>query len=269
MNRFAYRTTGLFIKAISGLSKANIELHGTENIPDGSIIFVINHFTRVETFLMPYEIFKLTGVPVWSLASYELFKGAFGGYLNQVGAVSTRNPERDRLMVKTLLTGEANWIVFPEGRMVKNKKIIEKGRFMISFAGGKHPPHTGAATLALRTEFYRQRLKRLLTTAPEEARHLLALFEIEDAEPIVERATYIVPVNLTYFPIRARENLLSDLARNLASHRHHQPDLGPGGDYRRRVGAVLGIERLTPFPGVHLDLAVQRAMYRAFVGNFQ
>ena len=215
MNRFAYRTTGLFVKAISELSKANIELHDTDNIPDGSIIFVINHFTRLETFLMPYELFKLTGVPVWSLASYELFKGAFGGYLDRVGAVSTRNPERDRLIVKTLLTGEANWIVFPEGRMVKNKKIIEKGRFMISYAGGKHPPHTGAATLALRTEFYRQRLRHLLSAVPQEAQRLLEAFEIEDADPIFERTTTIVPVNLTYFPLRVRENLLSGLARRL------------------------------------------------------
>ena len=215
MNRFAYRTTGLFVKAISELSKANIELHDTDNVPDGSIIFVINHFTRLETFLMPYELFKLTGVPVWSLASYELFKGAFGGYLDRVGAVSTRNPERDRLIVKTLLTGEANWIVFPEGRMVKNKKIIEKGRFMISYAGGKHPPHTGAATLALRTEFYRQRLRHLLSAVPQEAQRLLEAFEIEDADPIFERTTTIVPVNLTYFPLRVRENLLSGLARRL------------------------------------------------------
>ena len=215
MNRFAYRTTGLFVKAIAELSKANIARHGTQNIPDGSIIFVINHFTRVETFLMPYEIYKLTDVPVWSLASYELFKGTFGAYLQRVGAVSTRNPERDRLIVKTLLTGEANWIVFPEGRMVKNKKIIEKGRFMISYAGGKHPPHTGAAFLAMRTEFYRQRLKHLLQAAPGEAEHLLELFEIEDAEPLLQRTTSIVPVNLTYFPIRARENLLSGLARRL------------------------------------------------------
>ena len=64
MNRFAYRTTGLAIKTISNLSKANIALHGQENIPDGSIIFVINHFTRIETFLMPYQIFTVTKVPV-------------------------------------------------------------------------------------------------------------------------------------------------------------------------------------------------------------
>ncbi|MDX1707656.1 MAG: 1-acyl-sn-glycerol-3-phosphate acyltransferase, partial [Desulfobacterales bacterium] len=168
LNRFAYRTTGLAIKTITNLSKAQISYHGENNIPAGSNIFVINHFTRLETFLMPYVIFRLTHVPVWSLASYELFKGAFGAYLEKVGAVSTKNPDRDRLIVKTLLTGEANWIIFPEGRMVKNKKIIEKGRFMISAAGGKHPPHSGAATLAMRTEFYRQRLLKLSVENSEE-----------------------------------------------------------------------------------------------------
>ena len=98
MNRFAYRSTGFAIKTLSNLSKANIVLHGQENIPDGSIIFVINHFTRIETFLMPYQIFTLTGVPVWSLADYELFQGAFGNYLEKVGALSTKSPDRDRLI---------------------------------------------------------------------------------------------------------------------------------------------------------------------------
>jgi esterase/lipase/1-acyl-sn-glycerol-3-phosphate acyltransferase len=215
MNLFAYRTTGLLIKTITELSKAKVKLYGIENIPSGSVIFVLNHFTRMETFLMPYVIFKLTQVPVWSLASYEFFKGAFGAYLDKVGAVSTRNPERDLLIVKTLLNGEANWIIFPEGRMVKNKKIIEKGRFMISYAGGKRPPHTGAALLALRAEFYRQRIKRLLEKDPEEAQRLLDQFKIEDAGPLTSRTTWIVPVCLSYFPIRARENTLSTLATHL------------------------------------------------------
>lgn len=215
MNRFAYRTSGLAIKTLAGLSKAKINMHGTDNIPDGSIIFVINHFTRIETLLMPYHIFNLTKAPVWSLADYGLFKGALGTFLDMVGAVSTKDPDRDRLIVKSLLTGEASWIIFPEGRMVKNKKIIEKGRFMISYAGGKHPPHTGAATLALRTEFYRQRLAIMNKEAPKEAKYIMDLFEIDSIDPVLEKNTYIVPVNLTYYPIRARENILSNLAVNL------------------------------------------------------
>lgn len=215
LNKFAYRTTGLAIKTITNLSKAQISYHGEDHIPAGSNIFVINHFTRLETFLMPYVIFRLTKIPVWSLASYELFKGAFGAYLEKVGAVSTKNADRDRLIVKTLLTGEANWIIFPEGRMVKNKKIIEKGRFMISAAGGKHPPHSGAATLALRTEFYRQRLRKLQAKNADEVKHLAERFQIQELEPVINGDTHIVPVNLTYYPIRARENILSNLAVRL------------------------------------------------------
>jgi esterase/lipase/1-acyl-sn-glycerol-3-phosphate acyltransferase len=215
LNKFAYRTTGLAIKTITNLSKAQITYHGEDSIPAGSNIFVINHFTRLETFLMPYVIFRLTKIPVWSLASFELFVGAFGSYLDKVGAVSTKNPDRDLLVVKTLLTGEANWIIFPEGRMVKNKKLIEKGRFMISAVGGKHPPHTGAATLALRTEFYRQRIRKLRLEGSEEVQRLAEQFQIEDMEPVVNGDTHIIPVNLTYYPIRARENILSNLAVRL------------------------------------------------------
>mgnify|MGYP006290351203 FL=1 len=214
MNRFAYRTTGLALKAFSWLSKARLNIHNSEGIPkDGSLLFVVNHFTRIETMLLPYWLNRLTQLPVWSLADYDLFRGALGRYLDTVGAVSTRDPDRDRLIVRSLLTGDAAWIIYPEGRMVKNKKIVEKGRYMVSYAGGKHPPHTGAATLALRTEFYRRRIRYLREKQPQEAERLLAKFQIEAVAPLSARHTYIVPVNLTYYPIRAKENALSELAR--------------------------------------------------------
>jgi esterase/lipase/1-acyl-sn-glycerol-3-phosphate acyltransferase len=212
MNPFAYRTTGLAIKTLAGLSKANIRIHQDENISEGSVIFVVNHFTRIETLLLPYHIHKLVKVPVWSLADYQFFKGAMGDFLEKVGTVSTKNPHRDLLIIKSLLTGEANWIIFPEGLMVKNKKIVEKGQFMISYAGGKHPPHTGAATLALRTEFYRQRLRIMLNEVPEEAQRLLERFQIDSIDDVLNSNTCIVPVNVTYYPLRAHENALSKLA---------------------------------------------------------
>ncbi len=212
MNPFAYRTTGLAIKTLAGLSKANIRIHEKENIPKGSVIFVVNHFTRIETLLLPYQIHKLVKTPVWSLADYQFFEGALGTFLEKVGAVSTKNPHRDLLIIKSLLTGEAKWIIFPEGRMVKNKKIIEKGQFMISYAGGKHPPHTGAATLALRTEFYRQRLRIMLDEVPEEAQRLLEGFQIDSIDDVLAGNTFIIPVNVTYYPLRAHENALSKLA---------------------------------------------------------
>jgi esterase/lipase/1-acyl-sn-glycerol-3-phosphate acyltransferase len=215
MNPIAYRTTGLAIKTLENLSKARIRLHDTENIPKGSLIFVINHFTRLETFLMPYYIFKLVRLPIWSLAASELFVGAFGHYLESVGAVSTDHPDRDRLIIRTLLANEAGWIIFPEGRMVKSKKIVEKGRYMISYAGGQHPPHTGAAFLALRTEFYRQRLLQLSHSAPDELSRLLPLFNLATTDQISRQGTFIVPVNITYYPLRARMNILNQIAQHL------------------------------------------------------
>ncbi|MEE8399967.1 MAG: alpha/beta hydrolase [Desulfobacterales bacterium] len=256
MNRFAYRTTSLVIKALSGLSKAEIRLHDTENIPKAPSIFVINHFTRIETFLMPYHINRLTGIPVWSLASSSLFVGPLGKVLDHVGAVSTKDPDRDRLIVKSLLTGEAHWIIFPEGRMVKNKKIVERGRFMISHAGGKYPPHTGAATLALRTEFYRQRLLEMAKTQPDEAARLLSLFEIEDIASVLDRPTQIVPVNITYYPVRTRENLLSNLANKLVD------------DLPDRVTEEIMTEGTMLLSGVGVDIRFGRPIsVREFMGK--
>jgi esterase/lipase/1-acyl-sn-glycerol-3-phosphate acyltransferase len=215
MNRFAYLATGQAIRMLSGFSEAEVNLHGTENIPRGSIIFVVNHFTRIETLLMPFHIYQLTKVPVWSLADFTLFEGPMRGYLDSVGVVSTKDPHRDLLIVKSLLTGEANWIIYPEGEMVKDKMIVEATRFMITTAGGKRPPHSGAAVLALRTEFYRQRLARMAELNPAEAERLKELFQIDSLEPVLNRNTWIVPVNITYYPIRAHENALSRLASRL------------------------------------------------------
>ena len=212
MNPYAYRTTGLAIKTLSSLLRARVRVHGGEKLPRRSLIFVVNHFTRIETLLMPYHIHQLIRMPVWSLADDHLFQGALGKFLDQVGAVSTRHPDRDRLIVKSLLTGESAWIIFPEGRMVKNRKIVEKGRFVISFAGGRHPPHTGAAALALRTEFYRRRLAILQRRNSKEAERLLERFDIPAVKAVGQHKTVIVPVNVTYYPMRSRENLLSGLA---------------------------------------------------------
>ena len=217
MNPYAYKTAKFAVKALSNLTRANIRTYGEKDIPNGPVIFAVNHFTRMETFFIPYYIHRLTRMTIWALADHSLFTGGLKNLLDHLGAVSTKNPDRDRLMVKSLLTGEASWVVFPEGRMVKNKKIFKKigqgkGQFMIVSPDGIRAPHTGTATLALRTAFYRERLRRMIDIFPEEAARLMELFQIKQIQPVLDHDTFIVPVNLTYYPIRAKENMLSRMA---------------------------------------------------------
>ena len=109
MNRFAYLTTGLAIKTLSSLSKINIRMHGKKKIPGGSVIFVINHFTRIETIFLPYHIHAITKKQVWSLAAKELFEvPVLEGFLKKLGAVSTHDPNRDELILQTLLPDTEN-----------------------------------------------------------------------------------------------------------------------------------------------------------------
>ncbi len=214
MNRSAYLTTGLAIKALSSLSKADIVVHGKDNLPQGPTIFVMNHFTRVETFLLPYHIYNLTGKPAWSLAAAALFKGGLQKFFNLVGVVSISDPKRDELIVKSLLTGEANWIIFPEGAMVKTKKIIEGGKYMIAHPDGMHEPHTGAAALGLRAELYRNFLHDT-AAEPLVQENSLKNLGLESLDQIVTEEINITPVNLTYYPIRAAENIALNVASKL------------------------------------------------------
>jgi len=48
--------------------------------------------------------------------------------------------------VKTLLNGAHPWVIFPEGQMIKDKKVVDiHGEFNVYNDGHRRPPHTGAA----------------------------------------------------------------------------------------------------------------------------
>jgi len=81
MNRYAYRTAGYAIKALSNLSRANIRIHGEGDIPKGAVIYAVNHFTRMETFFIPYYIHRLTRRIIWALADDSLFSGGLKNFL--------------------------------------------------------------------------------------------------------------------------------------------------------------------------------------------
>ncbi|MCK5310940.1 MAG: alpha/beta fold hydrolase [Desulfobacteraceae bacterium] len=216
MNRFAIYMSSYALKTFSPFSKAKVQVHGDNNIPDGSVIYTANHFTRLETILLPYYIHKITKKPAWSLADAELFQGnLLKPFLENLGAVSTQDPHRNYLITKNLISGDAEWIIFPEGMMVKNKKLISHDHFGMQMGDQIIKPHSGAATIALRCEFYRERLRRMENKNRSEFERLINHFEIKDPARVLGIQTYIVPVNITYYPILAKKNLLSTIAEKL------------------------------------------------------
>ncbi|SDU60275.1 alpha/beta fold hydrolase [Desulfobacula phenolica] len=214
MNRFAFALSGYTFKTVSGFSKSQIRIFGEHHIPNGSVIFTANHFTRIETIFLPYHIHNITKKEVWSLASEGLFNvPILQGVLDKLGAVSTKDPNRDDLILKTLFSGNVQWVIFPEGMMVKNKKLIRKNRFALIEDTFVTRPHTGAAIIALRCEFYRERLRRMKTIGAPEFDRLVHELEIKNIDLVLSGQTHIVPVNITYYPASPKENILSKIAR--------------------------------------------------------
>ncbi len=214
---FTIKLTSIALNAVIKLSNADLRIHGEKNIPDEPSVFVINHFTRMETFLIPFVLTKTTEKEIISLAHHSFFGGGFGRFLEKLGAVSTNDPDRDRKMIGALLRGDAHCMIFPEGQMIKDKKIVEKGKYMIYNTGIRRPPHTGAGILALRAEFYREKLRQFrvsgFTQGIEEYLRFFGIAPGYDIDGIINRRTTIVPVNITYYPIRARNNIINRAAR--------------------------------------------------------
>ena len=218
MPSFAFTSTKLALRLLSMLTKADVRVHNLDVIEeDMSIIYTVNHFTRLETLIIPYELNKHTGKEVWSLAAGELFVGRIGSYLRQVGTVSTEDPDRDKVIVSSLLKGDHAWLIFPEGQMIKDKKVVDPaGLFSVFNRGTRRPPHRGAAHLALRAEFYRHKLECIYDSPDQEGMdEAMGMFDLDALESIIKKRTVIVPVNVTYFPIRARDNIILRMASAL------------------------------------------------------
>jgi len=223
MANFAFTSTKWALRLASKLTKADVRLHNLELIEDDmAIIFAVNHFTRLETLLLPYQFNKHTGLEVWSLAAAELFVGRLGEHLKKLGTVSTKDPDRDKMIVHSLLKGDHPWVIFPEGQMIKDKKVVgPTGAFQVyNSNSGRRTPHKGVANLALRAEFYRYKLECIYNNPNqeglEETKELFGIENDDEVDSILKKRTVIIPVNITYYPIRARDNVLLRMASTFA-----------------------------------------------------
>jgi esterase/lipase/1-acyl-sn-glycerol-3-phosphate acyltransferase len=225
----------------------------------GGGIIVANHFTRLETFVIPFVLHREACLTVRVLAAPMFFTNKIlGEYLRSIGALPTNYPHKYELIARDILHG-GWWLMFPEGSMVKDRKVIERGRLQVSDDTGtlRRPPHSGAATIALLVQHYKDALRRALRHEEELARicHTLGLSEASrsELETIVQCPTAIVPLNVTYYPLNPQDNLLKAFAARLvpALLQSHM---------RERLLEELTVEGSMLLKGVDIDICLGQSL---------
>ncbi|MBM5782652.1 MAG: alpha/beta fold hydrolase [Pelagibacterales bacterium] len=218
-----FKYAALALNILERLLGSRFTVSGLENLPKHPILFVGNHFTRSETFFIPYIIHKHTRRQVRCLADSGLYHGVLGKFLNSVGTISTKNANRDNIILKDLITGDYDWMIYPEGSMIKSKEIKRESSFVSYTPYGVGNVRTGSAVLALKAELYRQ---DLIDAFKKNKEDLLNNFKVDLGVDYEERLkeihTYIVPVNITYYPIRPGDNSIKKFASKLVKRMPRQ-----------------------------------------------
>lgn len=208
--------TSLAMSILEKIISPKFKIDGLENIPSKPTLFVANHFTRFETFIIPYIIYRNTGRQVRSLADSGLFKTGFGNYIKKIGAISTKDKKRNDIIVSDLMAGDYDWMIYPEGMMVKNKDISHKKGFYSHTPRGSNRTKTGATVLALQSEIYRQ---EIIQAHKKNDKKILDYHEkrfgVTYDDKLLDVDTHIVPLNITYYPLRPGKNIIQSVVQKL------------------------------------------------------
>ena len=204
------------LRVLEKMLGSRFSVSGIKKLPKQPVLFVANHFTRSETFFIPYLIYRYTGRQVRCLADASLYFGALGNFLRSVGTISTKDPRRDNIILKDLVTGEYDWMIYPEGSMVKSKETRREELYMNYTPHRVGPVRTGSAVLALKSELMRE---DVIEAYNKQDQFLLQQFErdfgLKYDESFKNLNTHIVPLSITYYPIRPGHNNIQKLANRL------------------------------------------------------
>jgi esterase/lipase/1-acyl-sn-glycerol-3-phosphate acyltransferase len=211
-----FRYAALALKVLERVLGSNFSVTGIEKLPKKPVMFVANHFTRAETFFVPYLIYKNTGRQVRCLADSSLYHGALGRFLESAGSISTRHKNRDNVILKDLITGSYDWMIYPEGSMIKSKKIQADKGFTNYTPGRVGPVRTGSAVLALKSQIYRNNIiESFKKNKVEDLHEFEKNLGITYHESLENIDTQIVPLNITYYPLRPGNNKIQQLVARL------------------------------------------------------
>ncbi len=209
-NIYAFELSNWSLKTASQWIKATIRVHNLDYLqPDMTAIFVVNYFTRFESLLLPYILQKHTQRPITALVTDELFQGQIGRFLHSKGTVVTHAPDYDKQIIHSLLLGQRHWLIFPQGHLLRSNHQ----------ASHKLQKTNGAALLGLRTEYYRYQLDLRNQTNKDSLQRLLKQFHLEKISGIHNQQTVIIPVNISYYPIRPQQELVLQVSRHLLKNK--------------------------------------------------
>ncbi len=216
LNPQVYKRCVRIFDRAKGLLKVRFKLHHSLGQAELGDIFLFNHFARMETFIPQYLLFHETGAYCRSVAAAAFFKGndAFAKFLTDVGAVPNDHPDLLDLLAYDILHGR-KIIVFPEGGMVKDRRVIDDAGDYSVFsrkAQARRKHHTGAARLALGLQIFklavmyrRDQGDHELLDGWAESLDFRSRYDLIEA---AERPVSIVPANITFYPLRVRDNML-------------------------------------------------------------
>lgn len=218
--RLALRVSSWAISLVRKLSGANITVSG-EELPDSPIMFVANHFTRFETFVVPHMLYHTYKRSSRSLADDGVFVGFLGKFMDWVGTISNKNKDRDCIIVEGLLSGEDDWVIYPEGYMVKNKKIsFMGGEFCTHSPAYEGPIHTGAAVMALKAKILQLREQNKVLLSKYDCQCDAIVHGIDSSIIDPKLRIKMVPVSITYYPVRPGKNHLLKWIDSLVHQRN-------------------------------------------------
>lgn len=207
------------VRAMSALRARlglRIKMHHAPGQLDGGEIFLFNHFARFETFIPNYLIFQETGSYCRSVASGEFFveDNAFSRYLLSLGTVPNSYRRLLPFLAEEILKGR-KVIIFPEGGMVKDRRVVDRqGEYSVysRTARERRKHHAGAAVLALTLDAFKIGILENYSAGRidqlERWKELLRLESIDALLTAVRRPTFVMPSNITFYPIRVGENTL-------------------------------------------------------------
>jgi hypothetical protein len=133
------RSVKLF-NAVKNMLSVKLDLHADPQVLEGDI-FLFNHFSRFETFIPQFLIYEKTGAYSCSIASAEFFQedNVLSRYLKHVGVFPHNHDRLFALLAGHILRGR-KVIIFPEGGMVKDRRVHRQARSLQHLLTGHRQP---------------------------------------------------------------------------------------------------------------------------------